>query len=125
MFAAGNHLVVNFTLMLRYKRCDPCDPVDTEQVRSSYAHLPLTLSVSVVNSVLLGFVMASAAAASTILVWIGLVLSLSAIRMVLWHEHSRRDVGSELDPRWTRIATAGSLASGILWGCSTILFFPL
>jgi signal transduction histidine kinase/CheY-like chemotaxis protein len=118
-------LVVNSTLMLRHKRCDPCDPVDTEQVRSSYAHLPLTLSVSVVNSVLLGFVMASAAAVSTILVWIGLVLSLSAIRMVLWHEHSRRDVGSELDPRWTRIATAGSLASGILWGCSTILFFPL
>ena len=101
------------------------DPVNTEQVRSSYANLPLTLSISVVNSVLLGFVMASAAAPSTILVWISLVVSLSAVRMVLWHVHSRYDVGYDLDPRWARIATAGSLASGILWGCSTILFFPL
>ena len=101
------------------------DPVNIEQVRSSYANLPLTLSISVVNSVLLGFVMASAAAPSTILVWISLVVSLSAVRMVLWHVHSRYDVGYDLDPRWARIATAGSLASGILWGCSTILFFPL
>ena len=31
------------------------DAVYSQQVRSSYSHLPLTLSVSVLNSILLGF----------------------------------------------------------------------
>ena len=77
------------------------------------------------NSVLLGFVMASAAAPSTILVWIGLVAGLSAVRLALWQVHPRHDLGPKQDPRWAWLATTGSLASGILWGCSTILFYPL
>ena len=50
--------------------------VYAEQVRSSYAHLPLTLSVSVINSVLLGVVLASGVARPRILIWIGFVAGL-------------------------------------------------
>jgi hypothetical protein len=56
-----------------------CDPVHAEQVRSSYAHLPLTLSISVLNSILLGFVLAPVASERGILIWIGLVIGLSAL----------------------------------------------
>ena len=37
------------------------DAVYSQQVRSSYSHLPLTLSVSVFNSILLGFVLSAVA----------------------------------------------------------------
>ena len=102
-----------------------CDPVYAEQVRSSYTHLPLTVSVSVLNSLLLGFVLASAVPVWTMLVWVGLVTGLSAVRLALWHAHTRRDIGPQQGPWWTHLAIAGSLASGILWGSSTILFLPL
>ena len=47
------------------------DAVYSQQVRSSYSHLPLTLSVLVLNSILLGFVLSAVASMSIILIWIG------------------------------------------------------
>jgi len=52
------------------------DPVSVEEARSSYAQLPLTLSVSVLNSVLLGFVLAPVASEPKILIWISLVVGI-------------------------------------------------
>ena len=100
------------------------DPVYAEQVRSSYAHLPLTLSVSVLNSVLLGFVLASDISHARILIWIGLVWGLSALRLALWYVHRHRDVGPGHNRCWTQFATGGALASEILWGGGSV-FAPL
>ena len=108
----------------RYMR-SVCDPVHAEQVRSSYAHLPLTLSVSVLNSALLGFVLATTASEFNVLIWIGLVAGLSILRLVLWDVHRRLDVGPDHDPLWTRLAFAGTVASGILWGSGMFVFSPL
>jgi signal transduction histidine kinase len=101
------------------------DPVYAEQVRSSYAHLPLTLSVSVLNSVLLGFVLASGVLQVRIGTWIGLVAGLSAIRLALWYAHSRSDVGSRHSRWWTHFATIGAFVSGVLWGSGVFIFAPL
>ena len=60
------------------------DAVYSQQVRSSFSHLPLTLSVSVVNSILLGFVLSAVASMSIILIWIGLMVAQCAIRVLLW-----------------------------------------
>jgi signal transduction histidine kinase len=102
-----------------------CDPVHAEQVRSSYAHLPLTLSVSVLNSALLGFVLATTTSEFKILIWIGLVVGLSTLRLALWDAHRRLDVAQHHNPWWTRLAFAGTLASGILWGSGIFVFSPL
>jgi hypothetical protein len=40
------------------------DAVFSQQVRSSYSHLPLTLSVSVINSIVLGWVLSAVASVS-------------------------------------------------------------
>jgi signal transduction histidine kinase len=101
------------------------DPVYAEQVRSSYGQLPLTLSVSVLNSLLIGFVLASNVAATRIVVWVGLVASLSALRLGLWYTHRRLDTGSRHGRYWSSLATAGALASGIIWGSGAFIFAPL
>jgi signal transduction histidine kinase/CheY-like chemotaxis protein len=101
------------------------DSVYAEQVRSSYAHLPLTLSVSVLNSALLGFVLAPGAAKAPILIWIALVAALSAVRLAVWYAHLRLDVGAVHTPWWTYFAIAGAFTSGVLWGSGAFVFGPL
>jgi len=101
------------------------DAVYAEQVRTTYAHLPLTLSVSVLNGMLVGFVLRSIVPEAWILVWIGLIAGLSALRLASWRAYMCLDVGSWRRPYWTHYLTAGALTSGILWGCGTFLFFPL
>jgi signal transduction histidine kinase/CheY-like chemotaxis protein len=101
------------------------DAVYAEQVRTTYAHLPLTLSVSVLNSVLVGFVLHSIVPEARIFIWIGLVAGLSALRLASWRAYMRLNVGSWRRPYWIHFLTAVALASGILWGCGIFLFFPL
>lgn len=101
------------------------DPVYAEQVRSSYAHLPLTLTVSVLNSVLLGFVLASGVSQARIVTWIGLVVGLSAIRFALLYAYSRLDVGPRHSRWWTRFAAIEAFVSGVLWGSGVFFFAPL
>ena len=101
------------------------NPVYAEQVRSSYAHLPLTLSVSVLNSILLGLVLTSVASELTILSWISLVFGLSIVRWALWYSHRYLDIGPDYNPWWTRLAVVGALLSGILWGLGPFIFFSL
>ncbi|HME24154.1 MAG TPA: ATP-binding protein [Acetobacteraceae bacterium] len=96
-----------------------------EQVRSSYAHLPLTLTVSVLNSVLLGFVLASGVSQARIVTWIGLVVGLSAIRFALLYAYSRLDVGPRHSRWWTRFAAIEAFVSGVLWGSGVFFFAPL
>jgi signal transduction histidine kinase/CheY-like chemotaxis protein len=101
------------------------DAVYAEQVRTTYAHLPLTLSVSVLNSVLVGFILVSIISDSRILIWIGLVVGLSALRIASWRMYMRLDIESRRGPCWTHFLTAGAFSSGILWGCGIFLFLPL
>ncbi len=72
------------------------DPVYVEQVRSSYLNLPLALSVSILNSILLGFVLAPVVPILTVLEWTGFVVGLSCVRAVVWYAHRRLDVGPDL-----------------------------
>ena len=60
------------------------DAVYSQQVLSSYSHLPLTLSVSTLNSILLGFVLSAVASMSIILIWIGIMVAHCAVRLLLW-----------------------------------------
>lgn len=92
------------------------------QIRSSFGHLPLTLVVSVLNSLLLGLVLASAVSMTILVSWVALVVLLSSLRFGLWYAHRRIDLGIAT---WATLATLGALLSGFLWGCTPLLFAPL
>jgi hypothetical protein len=101
------------------------DVVGAEQVDSTYVHLPLTLSVSVFNSVLLGLVMIPVVSGPRILTWVAVMVGLSALRFVLWYVHRRREVEPAQNRCWTYLAIAGAFVSGILWGSGTFVFSPV
>jgi signal transduction histidine kinase/CheY-like chemotaxis protein len=92
------------------------------QLRSSIEHLPLTLIVSVVNSILLGFVLAPVTSSAILMCWIALVVLLSLLRFGLWYAHRRIELGMRV---WATLATTGALLSGFLWGCTPLLFAPM
>jgi signal transduction histidine kinase len=100
--------------------------VFSQQIRSSYSHLPLTLLVSVVNSTLVGFVLSAVASVSIVLIWIGLMVAQSAVRMLFWRAVCRGDAGAAAIHPWSaHIQITGLLVSGILWGSVPFLFAPL
>ena len=100
------------------------EAVRAAQVRSSFEHLPLTLTASVINSLLLGFVEASVVPPQIVGSWIGLVIALSALRAGLWYAHRRTHVGVLRKAGWATLATTGTLISGVLWGSTPLLFAP-
>ncbi|MBS0644045.1 MAG: response regulator [Proteobacteria bacterium] len=101
------------------------DALRTEQVRSTYAHLPLTLTVVITNASLISFVLAPVARPALVLGWLGSVALLSALRVVLWVLHRRLDRSAISHPAWAVLATTGSLLSGIQWGGMPLLFWAL
>jgi signal transduction histidine kinase len=104
----------------------PNDAVYAQQVLSSYTHLPLTLSVSILNSLLLGAVLSGVASASIILIWIGLMVAQASVRMLLWFTCSRPTAGARgINPWLAPVQAGGSLFSGILWGSAPFIFQPL
>ncbi len=98
--------------------------VRAAQLHSSFEHLPLTLTATVINSLLVGFVEASVVPWAIIAAWIGLVMVLSALRVGLWYAHRRVAVGISPKVGWATLATIGTLLSGVLWGCTPLLFAP-
>ena len=101
------------------------EAVRAAQVRSSFEHQPLTLTASVINSLLLGFVEASVVPATIIVCWIAAVMFLSAVRVGVCYAYRWRDTEAPQKVRWAVLATLGTLLSGILWGCTPLLFAPL
>lgn len=102
------------------------DAVYSQQVLSSYSHLPLTLSISALNSILLGFVLSAVASMSIILIWIGIMVAQCAVRVLLWSVCRRAETTDSRTSPWSApIQTAGSLFSGILWGSVPFVFAPL
>ena len=97
------------------------DLLRTQQIRSSFAHLPLTLSVSALNSTLLGAVLLDDVSRATIFIWVGIQLSLSFMRIALWYAHRRFDTAPTSAPWWGYVATGGAFLSGVAWGYAPLL----
>jgi signal transduction histidine kinase len=96
-----------------------------EQIRSTYSHLPLTLSISVANSFLVGFVLTPVASFEIIVIWIGLIIAQSLLRIIARFLYFRADVRTQDSPWWGRAQAVGAGCSGILWGCAPLLFGQL
>lgn len=101
------------------------DAVHAAQLRSSFEHLPLTASVSILNSVLLGFVLVPVVSPVIIALWVGLMVILSVLRLGIWYAYLRRDTDQLIGSGWATLATLGTLLAGLLWGCTPLLFAPL
>ena len=99
--------------------------VYAEQVRNLFRHIPIALSVNFVNAALVAIVLTPLATRPFLLPWFVSVMLVSIGRGILWLRYRHAPVQPENTHRWSRLATCGSLLSGLCWGIGGIILFPV
>lgn len=98
--------------------------VRIESLRVVYRQLPLTLGASVVNALVTGAVLAPRAGWKPVAVWLAAFALMAALRTIAWRQFVRLPEAEIAEPLWSRIAIAGALASGMLWGACALFLVP-
>ncbi len=104
---------------------DVTSAVYAEQVRSLFRQIPIALSVNFVNAALVAIVLTPLATRPFPLPWFVSVMLVTIGRGILWLRYRHAPVQPENTRRWSRLATCGSLLSGLCWGIGGIILFPV
>jgi signal transduction histidine kinase len=104
---------------------DVTSAVYAEQVRGLFRQIPIALSVNFVNAALVAIVLTPLATRPFPLPWFVSVMLVTIGRGVLWLRYRRAPVRPENARRWSRLATLGSLLSGLCWGIGGVILFPV
>jgi signal transduction histidine kinase len=95
------------------------------QIRSSIEHVPLAVTVSVANGLLVGFVMAPVVPTAIVASWIGLLLLVSVFRTAIFYIYRRTNAAAHRAHVLAALATSGTALAGLSWGCTPLLFTQL
>jgi len=94
------------------------------QIQALYQHIPMVLTVNVVNSALVAIVLASYRGQVWWLVFLALSVAVSAVRALGWARYRRKPVPPGSVTKWAMSAAIGSAVSGLLWGVGSALLLP-
>jgi signal transduction histidine kinase len=94
-----------------------------EAVSTIYSRLLGTSVVNVLNAGLLVAVITDRGMAHGALEWLGLVVALSAARIMLYVRFRRDPARKDRIKRWETLSVAGSFGAGLLWGLGPVLPF--
>jgi signal transduction histidine kinase/ActR/RegA family two-component response regulator len=97
--------------------------VRAELVRTAYADALYGASFAMVVVVLFGGVVIADFPLRTVLGWMMFALACNALRLVTRWFYRKREVPVAEAPRWARIFTLVSAASGFTWGVAAWLFY--
>jgi signal transduction histidine kinase len=95
--------------------------IDAERIRVVFRLMPIALTVTMINVVLILAVMSPAADPAILWWWAALVAFVSSVRLGFWRAYRRNGSGTQF---WMRVSTFGALAAGTLWGIGTTLIYP-
>lgn len=104
---------------------DVASAVHAEQVRSLFRQILIALSVNFVNAALVAIVLTPLATRPFVLPWFVSVVLVTTGRAILWLRYRHTRVQPENTRRWSRLATCGSLFSGLCWGIGGAMLFPV
>jgi signal transduction histidine kinase len=104
-------------------------PVDISTERAAqigvvFRQLPITLTVTVVNSLVVGAVVAPSVDNTWLLAWIGALALQATVRFWVWSRFRHAPIATCAARRWRMASIGGALASGLLWGGFSILLMP-
>jgi signal transduction histidine kinase/CheY-like chemotaxis protein len=94
------------------------------QIETLYQQTPMLLTVNLVNSSLVAVVLASYMGQALWLIFLGLTLLLTVIRVIGWKFYWSCAAAVRSTPKWAIFATMGSGLSGLLWGVGSALLLP-
>ncbi len=98
--------------------------IRAEAVKLLYKQSRSVFSVSIINASLLVYLLWGVIPEQRLVIWLSLLLMLTAIRALFSIRYMRLKPAMEHNWRWARIYTFGSLLSGCIWGSAGILLYP-
>ena len=98
--------------------------VAIEQVRLLYANLPLSLSVSLINGVVLALVQAMAIEMRQVASWLVCLFLITLGRGILGIRFASSTVSTENVARWRAWFLAGVVGAALVWGAAAFLLYP-
>jgi hypothetical protein len=98
--------------------------IEYERLRSVFQHAQLTLSVTVLNAVVIAFVLAPVDGIWRPVSWVGAIMVVSAVRWTGGRSFLRDCVQADSSPGWTIFSVLGALTTGVLWGIGATALFP-
>lgn len=98
--------------------------IDDQIVESLYRQAPLDIFASVFSAGLLVYFLWPVTPQNILLRWLAVLLLVSAVRTVEVIIYFRRPASVRESSQWGFAFVAGLLASGLVWGSSTLFLFP-
>lgn len=98
--------------------------VYAEQVRLLYRNAPLAYSATVINGAILALVQSAHIAVSTLSIWYGSLLLVTAMRALTLWRYADNHPGPGDARFWNLIYVGGAGLAGMVWGSAALLLFP-
>ncbi|MCR6632007.1 MAG: hypothetical protein NVV74_19250 [Magnetospirillum sp.] len=95
--------------------------VAAELIRLLYRHVPAVIAANLLNSGLMVAALWPQAERGLLLGWAGAIAVLTFFRAALWGR-CRKHLADTDAAKWGLRYTVGSTISGVLWGCTALLF---
>jgi len=89
-----------------------------QQIELIYAQAPVALTVAFAVSLLVSMGLWSVAEHSLLLIWTGAQFLQTVIRLGLVFMYRNAEPAEKEDQRWSILFFAGTLVSGVIWGCA-------
>ncbi|MCW8982413.1 MAG: hypothetical protein OQK13_00050, partial [Gammaproteobacteria bacterium] len=96
-----------------------------EQIKLQYKALPISLLSVCLLSALLAYIQWDVIEHATIIGWLFAIFSLTSYRYVKYRKFCRTALTSENIEPWYRNSSISAALSGIIWGSTGVLLFPV
>ena len=98
--------------------------VRAEQLRVHYAQIPAMAIAPTAGAFFTAWVLWEAVDNRYLVVGVGVVTALSALRLLLYRMYFRLDPAPADAPLWHRLAVVAGLVSGSVWGSAALFLYP-
>jgi signal transduction histidine kinase len=98
--------------------------LEAEQARFIHRSVPTAAIGGLIVVCLIVIVFRTVVPERVLYAWLAAFVGLTALRGLGWARFRRTEFGPETSPRWLRLATIASFASGSLWGVGALFLFP-
>ncbi|MEA2093945.1 MAG: diguanylate cyclase, partial [Pseudomonadota bacterium] len=92
--------------------------VQSEQTELVYTQAPIALGTALLVALLIMAGLWGVADHLQLMIWFGAQLAQTVVRSVLVYRYRHSDTENRKNSRWAQLYLAGTLVSGIIWGCA-------
>ena len=96
--------------------------IDNQQVELVYTQAPAAIGAAFILSIFVTLGLWNVVAHSALLLWFGAQSVQTLSRLILVYQYRRASLTQRKNARWAILFLAGTLVSGIIWGCIGLIF---